>query len=68
MKFVKLTNEKDNAWIAIDKIAVIYSSMGQEKGKINSTIVLIDDNTHGIDVCETGDEILKLIQDAVRKD
>ncbi|MBX2932021.1 MAG: hypothetical protein KF781_08760 [Chitinophagaceae bacterium] len=64
MKFVKLTNEKDNAWIAIDKIAVIYSPIGHEKAKLNSSVVLIDDNTHAINVCETGEEIMKLIRDA----
>jgi hypothetical protein len=68
MKFIKLTTEKDNAWIAIDKIAVIYSPIKHEKLKINSCVVLINDNTHSIDVRETGEEIINLIQDARRKD
>ena len=68
MKFVKLTNENDNAWIAIDKIAVIYSARGDKKANINSSVVLIDDNTHAINVCETGDEIMKLIQAARQQD
>jgi hypothetical protein len=68
MKFIKLTTKDDYVWIAIDKIAKIFSPKGYEKAQINSCVVLIDDNTSAIDVCETGDEIMKLIQDATRKD
>ena len=68
MKFIKLTTKDDYVWIAIDKIAKIFSPKGYEKAQINSWVVLIDDNTSAIDVCETGDEIMKLIQDATRKD
>jgi hypothetical protein len=66
MKFIQLTRIDDNVLIAIDKIAAIYFPKGHEKKTINSLIVLIDDNTHGIEVCETVEEIKKLIQDTNR--
>lgn len=64
MKFVKLTRESDYVWIAVDKISAIYSPRGYRNAKINSMIVLIDDNTQSIDVYESGDEIMKLIQES----